>query len=85
MSGISLDLPGIAAAHAALAPSVRETPIWPWRDDTVGGLLPPGTAPILKLELFQYAGSFKARGALSVMRTLARPAASATQLTPQSG
>ena len=33
-------------------------------------LFPTGTAAVLKLELFQYAGSFKARGALCVMLAL---------------
>jgi threonine dehydratase len=64
------DRAAIEAAAAALAPHVRETPLWAWDDETVGGLLPPGTLPVLKLELFQHAGSFKARGALSVMLAL---------------
>ncbi|MGQ0701519.1 MAG: threonine ammonia-lyase [Gemmatimonadales bacterium] len=51
----------------ALRPHIRETPVWPWRDDLVARRLGPGTEPLLKLELFQHAGSFKARGALAVM------------------
>ena len=46
---------------------VRETPVWAWRDELTNTLLAPGTQAVLKLELFQYAGSFKARGALNVM------------------
>ena len=57
----------IEAAAGILAPLVRETPTWPFRDELMDRLLPKGTTPLLKLELFQYAGSFKARGALSVM------------------
>ncbi len=57
-----------------LGPLVRETPTWPFRDELMDRLLPEGTRPLLKLELFQYAGSFKARGALSVMLGLAVPA-----------
>jgi threonine dehydratase len=61
---------GIERATATLAPLVRETPVWHWKDELIEGLLPPGTTAVLKLELFQYAGSFKARGALSVMLAL---------------
>jgi threonine dehydratase len=64
------DLPAIDATALALAPHIRLTPTWVWEDEVVAGMLPPLTRPILKLELFQHAGSFKARGALSVMRAL---------------
>jgi threonine dehydratase len=64
------DRAAIEAAAAELAPHVRETPLWAWDDESVAGLLPPETRPVLKLELFQHAGSFKARGALSVMLAL---------------
>jgi threonine dehydratase len=57
----------IELAAEVLAPLVRETPAWAWRDELTERLLAPGTQPILKLELFQHAGSFKARGALNVM------------------
>ena len=69
-----LDLAEIEAAAEMLAPLVRETPTWPFRDELMDRLLPKDTRPLLKLELFQYAGSFKARGALSVMLGLAEPA-----------
>lgn len=64
------DRSAIEAAAAALAPHIRETPLWAWEDETVTGMLAPETRPVLKLELFQHAGSFKARGALSVMLAL---------------
>lgn len=69
------DLAGADIERAAevLAPLVRETPIWAWRDELAERLLPPGTRAVLKLELFQYAGSFKARGALNVMLGLGAP------------
>lgn len=70
----AIDLPAIEATAAELAPYVRETPLWPWRDDLLAARIPPGTEAVLKLELFQHAGSFKARGALAVMRALAPPA-----------
>jgi threonine dehydratase len=66
-----LSLAGIDAVARELAPRIRETPAWAWRDELVERLLAPGTRPVLKLELFQHAGSFKARGALSVMLGLA--------------
>lgn len=64
------DRSAIEAAAAALAPHIRETPLWAWEDETLAGMLEPETRPLLKLELFQHAGSFKARGALSVMLAL---------------
>jgi len=59
------------ATARALAPHIRETPVWTWREESLGGGGRLGdTEAVLKLELFQYAGSFKARGALSVMLAL---------------
>lgn len=74
MNPPDLTLQAIVAAADMLAPWVRETPTWVWRDELTECLLPEGTDAVLKLELFQYAGSFKARGALSVMMGLSRPA-----------
>src|ERR1043166_7997067 len=71
MAGDSFPLTEVDATARALPPPTRETPAWPWRDELVEPLLPEGTRPVLKLELFQHAGSFKARGALSVMLGLA--------------
>jgi threonine dehydratase len=70
VTDIPFPLSEVEATARALAPSIRETPTWPWRDELVERLLPEGTRPVLKLELFQHAGSFKARGALSVMLAL---------------
>jgi threonine dehydratase len=56
----------IRAGHARLAPHVRETPTWRWRSDALGGL----EELVLKLELLQHGGSFKPRGALTVMLDL---------------
>ena len=63
----SLSPAEIEATAQILARSIRETPVWSWRDEVLARRLGPGTEPILKLELFQHAGSFKARGALAVM------------------
>lgn len=57
-------LPAINAAMTRLAPFVRRTPVWDWRDDFLSRWLAPGTEVTLKLELFQDSGSFKARGAV---------------------
>ena len=71
MTDAPISLAGIDAAARELATRIRETPAWAWRDELVERLLEPGTRPVLKLELFQHGGSFKARGALSVMLALA--------------
>jgi threonine dehydratase len=63
-------LPEIEAALTRLAPLVRRTPVWEWRDDFLPARLGPGTSVNLKLELFQHSGTFKARGALMNMLTL---------------
>lgn len=68
-----LDLPTLARigdAHAALTGLVRETPVWRWESPAMADRLGPDTEVVLKLELFQQTGSFKARGALTVMRSL---------------
>ena len=60
----------INAAISRLAPFVRRTPSWEWRDDLLTSTLGPGTEVTLKLELFQYSGTFKARGAIMNLLTL---------------
>ena len=58
----------IRAARARLGDLVVQTPVWRWRGDEIERAA--GTQPLLKLELFQHAGSFKPRGALCVMLDL---------------
>lgn len=58
----------IGAARARLRDLVVQTPLWRWRGDEIERAA--GTQPLLKLELFQHAGSFKPRGALCVMLDL---------------
>jgi len=58
----------IGAAQARFGSLIVETPVWRWGGDEIEQLA--GTQPILKLELFQHAGSFKPRGALTVMLAL---------------
>lgn len=68
------DLEQIRAARRRLGDLVRETPVWRWQALELETLLGAETEVILKLELFQYTGSFKPRGALTVMLDL-EPAA----------
>lgn len=70
MTDPTLSPKDIEATAAALRPHILETPVWRWEDESAAKLFAPGTRPILKLELLQHAGSFKARGALAVMQAL---------------
>jgi threonine dehydratase len=57
-------LDAIRTARERLGERVRETPVWPWRGDAIERAAGKHTQVLLKLELFQYTGTFKARGAL---------------------
>lgn len=79
MSGVSSSAGGnvegptlaeIRAARERLGDLVRRTPVWRLRGHRLSGLLGEVTEVWLKLELFQYAGSFKVRGALVNMLAL---------------
>ena len=59
-----LTLAEIRAARALLGDRIRVTPVQPLAGPAVEAALAPGTQVLLKLELFQHTGSFKARGAL---------------------
>ncbi len=67
-------LDDIRDARERLGDRVRETPVWRWRGRELEDALGPATEVWLKLELFQYAGTFKPRGALVNMLDL-EPAA----------
>jgi len=58
------DLDGIRAARQKLGEAVLTTPVHELTGPSVAAGLPPGTRPVLKLELLQVTGSFKPRGAL---------------------
>ncbi|GAA5520329.1 threonine/serine dehydratase [Aliifodinibius salicampi] len=60
----------IEQAREKLGEKVRRTPVWEWEGDVADQLLSKETNIFLKLELFQYAGSFKPRGALMNMLDL---------------
>jgi len=52
----------IQRARRALLGRVRETPAWQWQGPRLDDYGPAGATVLNKLELFQHAGSFKARG-----------------------
>ncbi|MGD9743815.1 MAG: threonine/serine dehydratase [Dongiaceae bacterium] len=64
----------IAAMRDRLRAHVVETPVHRWRGEAIGAVLPAGTEPVLKLELFQHTGSFKARPALANLLDLSEGA-----------
>ncbi|MEC8252587.1 MAG: threonine/serine dehydratase [Planctomycetota bacterium] len=60
----------IQAARRTLLGKVRETPAWTWEGRHLDAVTPEGATIINKLELFQHAGSFKARGVMLRMLDL---------------
>jgi len=64
------DARAIEAALDALGDRVRATPVWEWRGLEKDEALGAETRVVLKLELFQYTGTFKPRGALTNMLAL---------------
>src|SRR2546430_14690775 len=60
----------IRGARQGLGGLIVETPVWRWRSDALDAAVGRGTEVLLKLELFQHAGSFKPRGALCSMMDL---------------
>lgn len=68
-----MDFPTIEAIRAnrrRLGDLVRETPVWHWQGLDLDSIIGADTTVLLKLELFQHTGSFKPRGALTVMLDL---------------
>ena len=59
-----------AEARALLGERVLETPVWQWRGREIAERAGRHTDVFLKLELFQYSGTFKPRGALLNMLAL---------------
>lgn len=57
----------IEAARQALGARVRTTPVWEWRGAEKDAALGASTTVTFKLELLQYTGTFKPRGALTRM------------------
>ncbi|MCK5943666.1 MAG: threonine/serine dehydratase [Planctomycetes bacterium] len=63
-------LASIQQARRTLLGHVRETPAWQWRGHRIAAAAPQGATIWNKLELFQHAGSFKARGVMLRMLEL---------------
>ena len=82
MIGPTLDK--IIAAKAEVQAALIETPVLPLTSARWDGILPDCAGVTVKLELFQQAGSFKARGVLLGMRHL-RPAQRAAGVVAASG
>jgi len=59
---LALSLTEIHAAAAVLKGRIVETPVLPLTSDRITHALPKGATIAMKMELFQQAGSFKARG-----------------------
>jgi threonine dehydratase len=72
MAGNGIDKRAIAAIYPLIRPHIRRTPVLEVRGDDFG--VEAGTI-VLKLELLQYSGSFKARGAFTNLLTRKIPAA----------
>ena len=71
MSSIEIPTPDeIKSARNELGEKVRYTPAWQWKGEEASRLFGEDTEIFLKLELFQYGGSFKPRGALLNMMNL---------------
>src|SRR4051812_27295926 len=68
MSELSLEQ--IRETRRQLGSLVVETPVWRWQDTDLEKITGRETQVLLKLELFQHTGSFKPRGALTVMLSL---------------
>lgn len=67
---IAPSLEEVRQAAAAIAPLINTTPVHEWRGRLLDAQVAEGTRVLLKLELFQRAGSFKVRGALTNMLAL---------------
>jgi threonine dehydratase len=62
----------IRTAKERFGSLIAQTPVWPWRGNYIERAAGSDTSVFLKLELFQFAGTFKPRGALTVMLGLPR-------------
>ena len=67
-------LAAIRAARAGIDAWIVETPVWRWSSPTLSERRGSAGSVHLKLELLQRAGSFKSRGALTIIRRLDRAA-----------
>ncbi len=66
----TLSLKDVRSTAALIAPYIVQTPVVPWTGPELSQQLGSGAEVVAKLEPFQHAGTFKARGALSNMLRL---------------
>jgi len=71
MEPSEISLSAIRAARERLGHRIVETPVRAWEDEALTEAVGASTRVFLKQELFQRTGSFKPRGALTVMLDLA--------------
>lgn len=69
-----ISLADIEATRAGLGDLVIETPVHQWRGEEISAVAGADTQVFVKLELLQYTGTFKPRGAFNVMRHLPQAA-----------
>lgn len=60
----------IRATALANAPHISRTPVFDWNGQEIGQRIAPGTQVIMKLELMQRTGTFKARGTITRLREM---------------
>jgi threonine dehydratase len=70
MSEAEINLAHIRETHALIAPHILRTPVITWCGREIVALMGADTKIFVKLELLQYTGTFKVRGALSQMLRL---------------
>lgn len=70
------DIDAIEEARSRMGSMILETPAWHWRGDGLRSILGADAEVFLKLELFQYTGTFKPRAALLNLLTLSEDALS---------
>ncbi|MCB8943430.1 MAG: threonine/serine dehydratase [Ardenticatenaceae bacterium] len=63
-------LTDIQTTRQRIDPYIVETPIWHWRNRDITEIVGHDTQVLLKLELFQHTGTFKARGAINNILSL---------------
>ncbi len=69
---ISPDVLEIVNARKRLGNLIRRTPVWQMKSEVLANSLGKNSQVFLKLELFQFSGSFKPRGALINMFSLSK-------------
>ena len=80
-----LDMPGVIATAERILAHIVATPVHVWRGGELESRVGADTELVLKLELFQRTGSFKARGAVNSVAMLSEAARARGVTTFSSG